>query len=66
MFQPENGFPILSWYDDKADTKLFEIMPVLKAMAQVPDVRPVIQECTTKDNKFINEKAIKMCENIMQ
>ena len=24
LFQPENGVAILSWYDDKNDTKLFE------------------------------------------
>ncbi|MFS8160486.1 MAG: NIF family HAD-type phosphatase [Candidatus Roizmanbacteria bacterium] len=52
MFQPENGMPILSWYEDREDTKLLELIPVLKAMAYVNDVRPVILECTTRDNKF--------------
>lgn len=33
MFQPENGMPILSWYDDRNDTKLFELIPVLKLMS---------------------------------
>ncbi len=28
-FQPENGMPILSWYDDRTDTKLLELIPVL-------------------------------------
>jgi carboxy-terminal domain RNA polymerase II polypeptide A small phosphatase len=28
-FQPENGMPILSWYDDRTDTKLIELIPVL-------------------------------------
>ena len=27
--QPENGMPILSWYDDKKDDKLYELIPVL-------------------------------------
>lgn len=44
--------PILSWYDDKNDDKLFELIPVLKTMSQVNDLRPILLECTTKDNKF--------------
>ncbi len=28
-FQPENGMPILSWYDDRTDIKLLELIPVL-------------------------------------
>lgn len=32
-FQPENGMPILSWYDEKNDTKLYELIPVLKLMS---------------------------------
>ena len=42
MFQPENGMPILSWYDDKSDNKLLELIPVLKAMSEVPDIRTVL------------------------
>lgn len=45
--------PILSWYDDKNDEKLYELIPVLKAMSEVNDVRLVLTECTTKDNKFL-------------
>ena len=29
LLQPENGMPILSWYDDKKDDKLYELIPVL-------------------------------------
>jgi RNA polymerase II subunit A small phosphatase-like protein len=39
MFQPENGLPILSWYEEKSDTKLYELIPVLKLMSEVSDVR---------------------------
>ena len=66
MFQPENGMPILSWYEDREDTKLLELIPVLKAMAYVNDVRPVILECTTRDNKFQCEKALNMCEKLIR
>ena len=41
-FQPENGMAILSWYDDKKDTKLYEYIQPLKLMSEVLDVRPII------------------------
>ena len=58
--------PILSWYEDRDDTKLLELIPVLKAMSKASDIRPIIIDSTTKDNKFLNEKAIKMCEKNMK
>ena len=64
-FQPENGMPILSWYEEKDDTKLFELIPVLKLMAEIEDVRPVLLECTTRDNKFNCDKAVRLCETII-
>ena len=42
QFQPENGIPILSWYDDPDDIELIRFIPALKLLAQVEDVRPVI------------------------
>ena len=42
QFQPENGIPILSWYDDPKDTELLKLIPALKLLSQVDDVRPVI------------------------
>jgi RNA polymerase II subunit A small phosphatase-like protein len=62
MFQPENGMPILSWYDDRADNKLIELIPVLKALSEVPDVRTVLSQSVTKDNVYVNEKSLKICE----
>lgn len=42
QFQPENGVPILSWYDDPEDVELMRFVPGLKSLAKVDDVRPVI------------------------
>ena len=42
QFQPENGLPIVSWYDDLSDNELMRYVPALKFLAQVDDVRPVI------------------------
>lgn len=49
MFQPENAIPILTWFDDMKDTKLFELAVVLELMASVKDVRDVVR-ATVKDN----------------
>ncbi|CUE68303.1 NLI interacting factor-like phosphatase, putative [Bodo saltans] len=36
-FQPLNAIPILSWFDDKADRELMEMMPMLECFAQTCD-----------------------------
>lgn len=60
-FQPENGMPILSWYEDQNDTKLYDLIPVLALMSQVHDVRPILIECTSPNNVFCCEKGMLMC-----
>jgi carboxy-terminal domain RNA polymerase II polypeptide A small phosphatase len=44
QFQPENGIPILSWYDNMDDDELMRFVPALKMLAdeRIDDVRPVI------------------------
>jgi len=44
--------PILSWYEEKSDNKLIELIPVLIALSKVPDVRPILLECCSKDNVY--------------
>jgi len=51
-FQPENGLPILSWYDEKHDMELYNYMEPLKLFSQVNDVRPYITQTATRDGKF--------------
>lgn len=36
-FQPENAIPILSWFDDRNDRELMEMMPMLEHFAQTCD-----------------------------
>jgi hypothetical protein len=57
--------PILSWYEEKNDTKLYDLIPALKLMSQVDDVRPVLTDCTSKDNVFNCDKAVRMCEQLL-
>ena len=41
-FHPDNAIPILSWYDDKSDTALETLVPVLDTLAEARDVRPLL------------------------
>ncbi len=34
QWQKENGIEIKTWYDDRTDTELFKLMPVLRAIGQ--------------------------------
>lgn len=38
LFQPENAFPITSWFDDPNDTELLDIIPYLEKLATCDDV----------------------------
>ena len=58
--------PILSWYEEKDDIKLMEMTPALKMMSEINDVRPVILQCTSKDNVFDCEKAVHMCDKLIK
>ena len=43
-FNPENGIPISSWFDDKNDKELYNISVILEFLSFVPDVRNFIQK----------------------
>ena len=45
QLQPENGIFIKSWFTDEKDTALFELAPLLVAIAQsqVQDVREALK-----------------------
>jgi len=43
MFQPDNAIPISSWFSDKNDRQLFELLPYLDSLVQVEDVSQVLQ-----------------------
>ena len=40
--QPDNGFPIESWYEDDSDSALMQLLPFLESLVDVDDVRPII------------------------
>jgi len=57
--------PILSWYDDKADQKLIELIPVLIALSKVPDVRPVLLGACSKENVYNFDLSLQLCNKIL-
>lgn len=67
-FQPENALPIISWYDDKNDTLLYDYIPFLKELTKVDDVRTVLTQLaeTTIDNDVDIEYGIQLCKEIAE
>ena len=43
-FQVDNGIPVESWFDDKSDTGLIQLLPFLESLVGVDDVRPLISQ----------------------
>lgn len=43
-FQPDNGVPVLPFYNDKTDTELHELTEFLLSIRDKPDIRPVVAQ----------------------
>jgi len=43
MFQPDNAIPITSWFNDKADRQLYDLLPFLEQLMYVEDVCTLLQ-----------------------
>ena len=65
-FNAENGLPIKTWYDNRNDTELNKILPLLIFLSNVKDVRRYIQLFV--DENEINyddaNELVKRCESI--
>jgi CTD small phosphatase-like protein 2 len=55
-YQPDNGIPIESWYDDPEDTELLKLLGFLKRVQNVKDVQPIIRE-HFKTHKLVADSA---------
>lgn len=58
-FQIENALPIPSWYSDKSDTALYQLLPILHRLAVVDDVRMYLPRIV-KNHKVNFSKAYKL------
>ena len=56
MFQPENALPCTSWFNDKNDRELKELVPILEKLAIVKDVRQYLRSLVD-DNRVNFTKA---------
>jgi len=43
-FQVDNGIPIESWFEDRNDRELLNLLPFLEQLKDVHDVKPIIRE----------------------
>ena len=65
MLQPDQGLPILSWYDDMSDRALYEYIPMLIELSKVKDVR----ECITNfvvNNTINMGLAMQVCKQVKE
>lgn len=51
-FQLDNGIPIESWFDDDQDRELLNLIPFLRQLKDVKDVRPLIRD-TFRLSEFV-------------
>jgi len=58
LFQPQNALPIQTWIDDFSDKNLYELIPILEALANVKDVRKGLSKIV-KDGKIDYVEALK-------
>ena len=68
LMNKENAIPILTWEDDINDNELIKLIPVLKYLANVDDVRNVINQIVDRNNEKVNfnafNKIIKINNNL--
>ena len=43
LFHPDNAVPVKSWFDDRADTELLDLIPFFENLAKVPDISQVFR-----------------------
>ena len=54
LMDKENAIPILTWEDDENDNELIKLIPVLKYLAEVNDVRTVINQIVDRNNEKVD------------
>lgn len=65
MLQPEQGLPILSWYDDPHDRALFDYIPILIEMSKISDMREAVTGFV-RNNTYSVSHALNVCTHIRE
>uniref|UniRef100_H3CTZ4 protein-serine/threonine phosphatase n=2 Tax=Tetraodon nigroviridis TaxID=99883 RepID=H3CTZ4_TETNG len=47
IFHPENAVPVVSWFDDKSDTELLNLIPFFERLSKADDIYPFLTEQRT-------------------
>jgi len=48
-FQPQNAIPVITWLDNKSDTQLYDLMPILELLSRANDVRDYLKKIVKND-----------------
>ena len=54
----DNGIPIKTWYEDLNDNELMKLIPLLKYLSNVDDVRSIIRQIVDKRNNEVDFNAV--------
>ena len=65
FYNKENGVPILSWFNDPKDNELIKLIPLLKFLSRVNDVRPIINQIVIKKNDQEDELNYKLIDKMI-
>lgn len=57
-FNKENGIPIKSWFDDPNDNELIKLIPFMKFLGKVFDVRPFVNLAVNKNTGQLDYKIV--------
>jgi len=63
-FQIENGIPIIPFYDNKADQELRHLIPYLKFLSSVEDLREINKQTFRLHTFHVHETPEAVLENI--
>ena len=59
----DNGIPIKTWYDDLNDNELIKLIPVLKYLSTVNDVRNIIRQIVDRRNNEVDFNVVNRIMN---
>lgn len=65
MLQPEQGLPIISWYDDPHDRALFDYIPILTEMSKISDMREAVTGFV-RNNTYTVSNALSVVTSIRE